>query len=123
VAKRLRHAVRESDTVARLGGDEFFIVANNVPDRTAVLALIATLIAELAEPVDLPGDAQIPRVQASLGFCCFPYPKASPGDIIRRADQAMYDVKRVGGAGAAGNSSAQSECIDQELALDALTQG
>jgi diguanylate cyclase (GGDEF)-like protein len=123
VAKRLRHAVRESDTVARLGGDEFFIVANNVPDRAAVLALVATLIAELAEPVDLPGDAQIPRVQASLGFCCFPYPKASPGDIIRRADQAMYDVKRVGGAGAAENSSAQSERIDQELALDALTQG
>ncbi|HEY8904585.1 MAG TPA: diguanylate cyclase, partial [Rhodoferax sp.] len=73
VAQRLRHAVRDSDTVARLGGDEFFIVANNVPDHAAVLALTATLLAELAEPIDLPGGAQIPRVQASLGFCCFPY--------------------------------------------------
>jgi len=104
VAKRLRHAVRDSDTVARVGGDEFFIVANDVPDQAAILALAATLAAELAEPIDLPEGAQIPRVQASLGFCCFPYPKASPSDIIRRADQAMYRVKREGGSGAAGSS-------------------
>ena len=118
VAKRLRHAVRDSDTVARLGGDEFFIVATNVPDQAAVLALTTTLIAELAQPINLPGDVQIPRVQASLGFCCFPYPKASPGDIIRRADQAMYRVKRLGGAAAAGNAWTHSERIDQELNLD-----
>ena len=118
VAQRLRHAVRDSDTVARLGGDEFFIVANNVPDHAAVLALTATLLAELAEPIDLPGGAQIPRVQASLGFCCFPYPQAGPADIVRRADQAMYRVKRDGGAGAAGNASDHGEYLDRELSLD-----
>jgi diguanylate cyclase (GGDEF)-like protein len=95
--------VRDSDTVARLGGDEFFIVANAVPDQAAIQALTATLLAELAKPVELPGGQQIPKVHASLGFCAFPYPKAAPGDIIRRADQAMYSVKRLGGGNAAGH--------------------
>jgi diguanylate cyclase (GGDEF)-like protein len=103
VAGRLRGAVRDSDTVARLGGDEFFIVANAVPDQAAIQALTATLLAELAKPVELPGGQQIPKVHASLGFCAFPYPKAAPGDIIRRADQAMYSVKRLGGGNAAGH--------------------
>jgi len=94
VAKRLRNAVRESDTVARLGGDEFFVVANNVSDEAAILALIATLAAKLAEPVDIPGGKQIPQIDASFGFCSFPYPEEKADNIIRHADMAMYSVKR-----------------------------
>ncbi|RIX49155.1 MAG: diguanylate cyclase [Rhodocyclales bacterium GT-UBC] len=101
VARRLRAVVRDSDTVARLGGDEFFVVANQVTDQAAIDALTQALIDALAQPVDLSDAGQIPVVQASLGYCAFPFPGATPGDIIRRADQAMYAVKRAGGGGAA----------------------
>lgn len=101
VATRLRQAIRDSDTVARLGGDEFFIVANGTPTSHDIEALTGNVMAALAMPVDLPGGQQITRIHASLGLCVFPYRDATPGDIIRRADQAMYAVKREGGSGAA----------------------
>lgn len=101
VATRLRHAIRDSDTVARLGGDEFFIVANGTPTPKDVEALAENIAAALAMPVDLPGGQRIAQIHASLGFCAFPYKGATPGDIIRRADQAMYSVKRDGGGGTA----------------------
>jgi diguanylate cyclase (GGDEF)-like protein len=105
VARNLHRAVRDSDTVARLGGDEFFIVANDVPDATAIDALLAVLLAELAKPVALPEGLTLERVQASLGYCVFPYSGATPADIVRRADQAMYSVKRDGGGAAADAAS------------------
>lgn len=101
VACRLRNTVRDSDTVARLGGDEFFIIANNVADQSAIDCLTQALIHELAKPVDLPDGKQIPQIQASLGCCAFPFAGATPGDIIRRADQAMYSIKRAGGGSVA----------------------
>ena len=34
-------------------------------------------------------------VSASIGICMFPYPHATAIDVVRRADQAMYHVKRM----------------------------
>jgi diguanylate cyclase len=107
VAARLRGAVRDSDTVARLGGDEFFIVANGAATPQDVQALIDNLAAALAGPVELPGGRRIARISASLGFCRFPYPGVTAGDVIRRADQAMYTVKRAGGSGSAHYGAAE----------------
>ncbi|MBU1236677.1 MAG: GGDEF domain-containing protein [Gammaproteobacteria bacterium] len=101
VATRLRKAVRDSDTVARLGGDEFFIVANGTPTQKDIQVLADSITAALAIPVDLPGGQQITRIHASLGCCAFPYEGVTPSDIIRRADHAMYSIKRAGGSGAA----------------------
>ena len=98
VAERLCRAMRESDTVARLGGDEFVIVAPGARQDEDVQTLLEGILAALGKPVDLPGRQRIPAVTASLGVCRFPYPGATPADIIRRADQAMYSVKRAGGS-------------------------
>jgi diguanylate cyclase len=93
-AATLQSSVRETDTVSRLGCDEFFILAygvNNIDDAVSeaekLLALVKTS-SRLAT-----GNAHL---SASLGICLFPYPNASPADIIRRADQAMYCAKKSG---------------------------
>lgn len=107
VAARLRGAVRDSDTVARLGGDEFCIVAGGAATPHDVQALTDSVTAVLASPLELPGGRSIGQIRASLGFCRFPYPGATPGDVIRRADQAMYAVKRAGGSGSAHYGAAE----------------
>jgi diguanylate cyclase (GGDEF)-like protein len=92
----LRRVVRPTDLVARLGGDEFAVWLNGVDHMTAAEradALRDSLPREIAEL--LGPDA--PRVGMSIGIACRKGGGHEPLDsVIRRADMAMYEVKRHG---------------------------
>ena len=94
VADRLRAAVREADTVARLGGDEFFVLIYDISESDNAVAKATQLLALIKAP--LPGMPDEFVQSASIGICLFPYPSANVEDIIRRADQAMYNAKEAG---------------------------
>lgn len=88
--------VRPTDLVARLGGDEFAVWLNGVDHMTAaeradaLRDLLPREVAELLGP-----DA--PRVGMSIGIACRKGGGHEPLDsVIRRADMAMYEVKRHG---------------------------
>jgi diguanylate cyclase (GGDEF)-like protein len=91
VADRLRDAVRAGDTVARLGGDEFAIVLQG--DGTAAEHVISRIITELGAGVDLEGRHH--SIRASFGVAQG-RPGDDPGDVLRRADIAMYEAKARG---------------------------
>ncbi len=95
-ADLLRRVVRPTDLVARLGGDEFAVWMNGVDHMTAAEradALREALPKEIAEL--LGPDA--PRVGMSIGIACRRGGGHEPLDsVIRRADMAMYEVKRHG---------------------------
>lgn len=94
VAQRMRHVFREYDTIARLGGDEFAILLTDI-DNYADVAHIATRLCDaLAEPVEV--ESQALFVTASIGIAVFPDVAESVPDLIRSADEAMYDSKRAG---------------------------
>ncbi len=108
-ATRLRQCVREIDTVARFGGDEFVVMLNTLePDETESMAE-AVVVAEklravLSEPYRLTVSdmtraetANEHRCTASLGVTLFNGNDASPSDILKRADAAMYQAKQAGG--------------------------
>ena len=95
-ADLLRRVVRPTDLVARLGGDEFAVWMNGVDHMTAaeradvLREALPREIAELLGP-----DA--PRVGMSIGIACRRGGGHEPLDsVIRRADMAMYEVKRHG---------------------------
>jgi diguanylate cyclase (GGDEF)-like protein/PAS domain S-box-containing protein len=94
VARRLGECVREGDTVARLGGDEFVIVLAGTRDIDGVAAAIARrILDELSRPFHLKdGTAQ---VGASIGICVSRLP-ATPDELLREADAAMYRAKQLG---------------------------
>ena len=94
IAHRLKKVVRDSDTVARLGGDEFFVVARGIANKADASGLGDKLIAAIREPIpELPCNLAL---SASIGICLFPYTAMSAADIIRRADQTMYQAKMSG---------------------------
>lgn len=95
VATRLRFTVRETDTLARLGGDEFFVLARDIGSHEAAELLANKLRMQLIAPVILDGLPPIKDLSASIGICVFPYRDVSAVDVIRRADHAMYDIKRL----------------------------
>jgi len=88
VGRRLRAAVRASDTVARLGGDEFGILAPGVSGTADAVRLAEKLAERIARPIEL-GDLTL-EVEASVGIAFHPDHGTDVGTLIRHADVAMY---------------------------------
>ncbi|MDP2369659.1 EAL domain-containing protein [Rhodoferax sp.] len=95
VATRLKHALREGDTLARLGGDEFVAVLVDLDDAPASVPMLTRLLAAAAQPVQF-GDLVL-QVSASLGVTfCLSGEDVDADQLLRRADQAMYQAKLAG---------------------------
>lgn len=107
VANRLKHCVRESDTVARMGGDEFVVVLaqldkNINKSRQQAAKLAEKIRAELAKPYLIEIDEESKNITvehhctASIGFVLFLDEQTNINDILRNADDAMYQAKNAG---------------------------
>lgn len=94
VAQRLQETVRQSDVVARIGGDEFVLLLENVSGAENAAAVAQKIIANLATPFDLNGTPG--RVTASIGIALYPQHGESTEELLRRADEAMYQCKQSG---------------------------
>jgi len=92
VGDRLRLALSEDDTIARMGGDEFGLVLSRVRSVTDAEAVAGRIAQALHEPIHLDG---VPiGVDASIGIALHPAHGGDMGELIRRADIAMYEAKR-----------------------------
>jgi len=90
VADAMRTSARQADVVWRLGGDEFAVL---MPETDAQLAdSAAKRLASSLRNV----FRGTPNVTASIGVVSCTATEANTDDLLRRADQAMYDAKRMG---------------------------
>ncbi len=99
VAARLLASVRESDTVARLGGDEFVVVIGNLGNTAEAAKAEAAelgdkILIKLSQPYRL--GAHLHNSTPSIGITTFCGHHVSAGQLLRRADQAMYRAKSAG---------------------------
>lgn len=94
VSKRLKDAIRASDTVARVGGDEFTFVLNDTASNESASLVANKIIAALSEPFELKG--QRCHVGGSIGISIFPDDSKSLKKLIIQADEAMYLAKQSG---------------------------
>lgn len=95
VGQRLAHAVRDTDTVARVGGDEFVVVCEGVEDPDEVTALADRVLAVIAEPLCVGGQAL--TLTASIGIATS-RGDATTDELLGAADMAMYEAKSSGRA-------------------------
>lgn len=93
VAERLRGALQREDIVARFGGDEF-LVARPGACVDDVEALCRRIVAVLAEPFDLQGEAA--SIGASIGVAFLGADGATGNELIKNADAALYRAKAEG---------------------------
>jgi len=99
VARRLRHCVRDSDTVARIGGDEFVVLLESIQDPAHAQRVADKIRASLQQPL-LIGPHTL-QVTPSIGVAHYPEHGSSTDQLMGRADEAMYAVKRAGRQAAA----------------------
>ena len=94
VAARLQAHIRAGDIVARLGGDEF-VVLLAAPRSDADLEVLALRLgAAVRQPVEFHGQAL--TVGASTGIARSPRDGRTLTELMRSADQAMYQAKQSG---------------------------
>ncbi|GAB1483774.1 hypothetical protein MASR2M78_25900 [Treponema sp.] len=94
VAARLKQALRASDVVARVGGDEFIALVADVEDEKAAELVAKKLVDAFNEPINL--DGKQCKLGLSIGIALYPGDAQKSDELIRRADEAMYIVKRSG---------------------------
>lgn len=94
LAHRLRNTMRESDTLARIGGDEFVAVLTDLQSPADCGQLVERMLKVIAEPIAL--RDQVVQVSVSIGATLFPQDDVDADQLIRHADQAMYQAKQAG---------------------------
>lgn len=94
VGNRLQSVVRASDTVARVGGDEFAIAIGDIADIEHVKQIAKTLIKEVNE--FCPYKDEKCHVGVSIGISFYPEHGDNIDALMKRADKAMYDIKKMG---------------------------
>jgi diguanylate cyclase (GGDEF)-like protein/PAS domain S-box-containing protein len=93
VGQRLQGALRSSDVLARFGGDEFTVLCE-VAGVEEVDAVVARLRASMATAVAEPDFEQF--VSLSIGVALSHPGGMAPSVLLRSADIAMYQAKRLG---------------------------
>ncbi len=93
VADRIQTAVRAHDTVARWGGDEFLVLLHPLANEHSALGAVQRILTAISEPITDRGHTV--SVTASIGVSFWTSDsQVEPGEMVRRADAAMYEVKR-----------------------------
>jgi diguanylate cyclase (GGDEF)-like protein len=95
IAKRLKQIMRSEDSLARIGGDEFALVFVDLDSTTESLPTLERFLQSISEEINI-GDLAL-RVSASAGLSFYPQLEAVDADqLLRQADQAMYQAKLQG---------------------------
>lgn len=91
VVNIIKQTLRATDTVARLGGDEFAVLLPET-DKSKARIVINKLRRKLMSEMESEGWA----VTFSIGVSTYIEPPQNADEIIKLADNLMYEVKRNG---------------------------
>ena len=99
VARRLAETVGDAGLVSRTGGDEFIILIRAHTDRAFLETLAARIIAAVPQPISVEtgaGQETQTDVGVSLGIAQAPDCGRAGADVMRAADEALYEAKEAG---------------------------
>lgn len=94
VSKRLRAALRTTDTLARLGGDEFVAIITNQNTINTITVVLQRILSSISEAYVIEGQESY--IACSLGISVFPEDGRDSESLLRNADAAMYRSKEMG---------------------------
>jgi diguanylate cyclase (GGDEF)-like protein len=88
--------LKSTDFVARYGGEEFIILA--IDGKPEQIRQYADRVLKKVADLDIPhSGSELGKLSISLGFrTCQPKGHEAAADIIKQADEALYQAKKAG---------------------------
>lgn len=107
-AQRMRSVTRDTDFIARIGGDEFVVLQPNAHSPEVGGSLANKLLDVLSKPYHIDGHEV--HSGASIGVAVCPQDAREPEQLLKKADLALYRVKKTG----RGGFACFTEHLDEE---------
>ncbi len=109
VSEAMRRSIRGTDMIARMGGEEFAALLMEA-DCDRAIQVADRFLAQIRQLGFKSDDGQPVSISMSAGIALFPEHGDSATDLLRHADEALYEAKRLGG---------NQTVVAQELQADA----
>ena len=116
VALRLHGGADSFGTVARFGGDEFAILAPELASEDEAGQLATVLSEIVSAPYDLEGRRV--RLSGSFGLALYPDCGSDGGQLLERAETALYRAKKQGRGHIAVFTKAIEDSLNQEAQVE-----
>ena len=94
LSSRLVNTLRKTDTICRMGGDEFAVLISDVSTKEMIDEVAQRIVLAIGKPFPLQDIER--RIGASLGIAIYPEDGDTLDTLIKHADSAMYEVKKMG---------------------------
>ena len=94
ISTKLGNTLRKTDTICRMGGDEFAVLISDVSTTQMIDEVAQRIVSTIGKTFPLLGIEQ--RIGASLGIAIYPEDGETLDILIKHADTAMYEVKKMG---------------------------
>ncbi len=116
IGARLSGSAGERACASRIGGDEFVVFLVDAPEDEAA-RVARNIIGRVRERIETPSVRA--SVSASIGLARYPCSAASADELLRNADTAMYQAKRLGGSHVWSFSQEDAQRLSHRLRLRA----
>ncbi len=90
----IKRCLRKGDSIGRFGGDEYLILLPGVIKKENVALVAEKILQPFRHPIHINGHELL--ITASIGISMFPEDGETHDELIKKADIAMYFVKKMG---------------------------
>lgn len=94
VSSRIKKTIRDEDLLARIGGDEFSLLISDLIDKDHVQRVSQAIINKLSEAFYIENHQC--DIGVSIGISYYPEHADNAKDLMIKADDAMYQIKKNG---------------------------
>lgn len=93
-SNRVKSALKSGDIIARLGGDEFVVIVEGINDVLDIIQINERILALCETPFYIKEKKYY--MSCSIGIAISPDDSTNADELIRQADMAMYQAKKLG---------------------------